>query len=364
MRNLKTLSFYILKLYCRYFFTTLLVFAAVLILSGSFDVLQKFKSINIPQHIFWKLILYKIPYLLNEIIALISFVATLFLLDVLRKNNELIIILGSGVSIIRILLIAIITVLLLSSLVVGVINPVGVYGLQKYQQLEDKITKKRRSSIMIEQPRGILLFEEYKDEHRIIQVKSIDFAKQELKNIIILFLNANNRFLKRIDAGKAFLSDHVLKLKTVKITDANNTKAQDELDLETNLSIQKFADSFVEPEMISIWNLPGVIKQFMQSGLPVIKYQSYYYRQLFKPLMLTATVLLAGCFVNVNSRATGFEKKNLVLGILLGFVVYSASEIIIRVLVYNGLQPLWAVLIPILLIILISNFVILHLHEA
>ena len=51
-------------------------------------------------------------------------------------------------------------------------------------------------------------------------------------------------------------------------------------------------------------------------------------------------------------------------GYTAGVVTYFLLEISIRILAYSGLAPIFAVLLPISLIILIGNFVILHFHES
>jgi lipopolysaccharide export LptBFGC system permease protein LptF len=53
-----------------------------------------------------------------------------------------------------------------------------------------------------------------------------------------------------------------------------------------------------------------------------------------------------------------------VLGLVTGICTYFFLEISLRILAYSGLHPILATLLPVLFIILISNFVILHFQEA
>ena len=50
-----------------YLFLTSIVLFAILVISGAFGILQKFKSVHIQSEDFWLLILLKLPYLFNEI---------------------------------------------------------------------------------------------------------------------------------------------------------------------------------------------------------------------------------------------------------------------------------------------------------
>ena len=363
MIKFKTISIYLFRLYCRYFLVVSLVLMGVLVLSNIFDVLQKFKAIHIPSHIFWKLVLYKIPYLMNEISTLISFISMMFFLIRLIKYNELLIIFSNGIPIWRVLIIPIIAALLLGAFILIILNPLGTYALQKYEILESQLTKKKHSGFLVVPQGGILLSEEYKENNRLIMAKSIDIASKKLNDITILFIDSNNHFLKRINAMKGILTNNELQLKDITIITDNNIEKQRQVTIPTSLSINNFTERFALPEMINIWELPNSIKKFLKSGVPATNYQIYYYKQLLKPMMMVATVVLACCFISLRQRDNS-QKKMLVGGLVTGFSIYSLLEIMVRVLASNGIQPFLSVLLPIFLIILISNFVILHFNQA
>ena len=362
MINLKTLSIYLFTQYIRYFIAVLLIITGALILSNIFDVLQKFKTIHISTNLIWKLVLYKIPYLLGEIATLISFISMLFFLRQLTKYNELVVILCSGIHIWKIFIVPVVTTFLIGIIFVMVLNPIGTYGLQKYEKLERTLTNKRHHDFIVMQS-GLLFFEEYNAGNRVIQVKSINLATGELKDLTILFVDSNNYLIKRIDADSAILSDGYLKLVTLKITTDNDSKEYKNLTIPTNLSISNFTERFVPSEMISIWNIKSCINKFTKFGLPIINYQIHYYKLLFKPLIMIATVIFASCFMSLTQRGNT-QVKVLAGGLFGGFVIYSLLEIFLRILVSNGIDPIFSVLLPIFFLIFISNFAILHLHET
>nr|WP_253308311.1 LptF/LptG family permease [Rickettsia endosymbiont of Ceutorhynchus assimilis] len=361
MINLKTLSWYLFRSYCGYFLTILFLLIGILIISNIFDLLQKFKNIYVPFHFFWRFTLYKIPYLLNQIASLISFTAMLFFLKNLTKNNELIAILSSGIHIWRILIIPAFTALILGIGFTAILNPIGVLGLQKYELLETKLLKKKATEVTISKS-GLLFFESYQGNNQIIQTQSINLPEKKLNNITILFISDNNSFLKRIDAKYAIANKGNLSLKTVKAFTNGTLKTYDNLTIPTNLSIDHLAEKFALPEMVSIWRLPKLIKQLLNSGVPVINYQIYYYKQLFKPIMMVATVILASCFISLRQRDNS-QEKILIIGLFIGFIVYSLSEILLKILAYNNLSLIAAILLPSMLVFFISNFIILHYKE-
>ena len=115
--------------------------------------------------------------------------------------------------------------------------------------------------------------------------------------------------------------------------------------------------------MIPLWSLSSSIENFARSGLVVTKYQIHYYKQLFKPLGMVAMSFIACWFISLNIRDNS-STRMAVLALVTGICTYFFLEISLRILAYSGLHPILATLLPILFIILISNFVILHFQEA
>lgn len=362
MINLKTIYLYLLKLYCRYFLIIFLILVGIFAVCNVFDVLHKFKSAYIPSNTLWKLVLYKIPYLLNETMALLSFVAMLFFLKNLTQHNELITLLCNGMSIWRVISMPVFIGVIFGISFITILNPIGAYGLKKYEQLEVKLTKKKQSSVLLIQS-GVLLREEYDGDDRIIKAGSVNLAAEELQEVTILFIGSSNNFLKRIDAPKAILKNGNIELREAKITNISGNSTEERINIPTSLSVNNFTDSFKSPEMMSILELKATIKRLIKSGIPVVNYQIYYYKQIFKPLVMAATIIFACNFFSLSQRNNA-QLRKLFGGLLIGLFVYSAMEIATKILAFYEMQPIFAVLAPILLILFISNFVILHLHEA
>ena len=73
--------------------------------------------------------------------------------------------------------------------------------------------------------------------------------------------------------------------------------------------------------------------------------------------------LIACWFLSLNMRDNSSSRMAF-WGLVLGICVYFFLEMSLRLLAYSGVTPIIATLLPILFIILISNFVILHFQEA
>ncbi len=238
----------------------------------------------------------------------------------------------------------------------------GTYGLQAYSKLESRLNNNSHLHFIISQA-GIFFFEKHTDNNRVIQSKSIDANTKTLSDVTVLIVDEHNNFLKRVDAEKATLDQGQFRLVSPTITFRDISEKLEELAFPTKLSINNLMQSFSQPEMIFIWNLNHVMKNFERSGLIVTKYRIHYYKQLLKPFAMVAMSLIACWFVSLNMRDNS-SARAAVFGLVVGVSAYFFLEIALRMLVYSGLSPILATLLPILFIILISNFVILHFQEA
>lgn len=357
-----TLAKYLIRLYTKQLLLVSIVILFILIVSNAFDVLQRFKSTDISPSQFWLLISYKVPYLFNEVSIMICFIATLLFIQDLRKNNELIIILSNGLDSWRIFIMPVVTSFFFGVMLILILNPIGVYGLKKNAKLEALLTGSNATNFVIS-PSGAFFYEKYMDNNRIIQAKSIIPTSNILNEVTVLVVDSQNNLLEQIDAIQGKLEQGMFVLTKASVTSGGITKTHDILELKTNLSIANLILRFDPPEMILLWNMSSSINEFLESGLAVTRYQLYYNKQLLKPLAMVALSLVACWFVSFNSRDRS-NSIGLIYGLFIGIISYFLLEISFRLLAYSGVSPFIANLLPIMLIILISNFVILHFQEA
>jgi lipopolysaccharide export system permease protein len=325
-------------------------------------VLKIFKAVDLSLSDFWKLITFKIPYLFGEVTTLIGFIATFLFIHNISRSHELVIILGSGVPIWRVFAGPVVAAFIIGALALVVISPLGTYGLQAYNKLESRLNNDTHLHFIISQA-GIFFFEKFADNNRVIQAKSIDANTKLLSDVTILIVDERNNFIKRIDAARAILDEGQFILVEPTINFRDTSEKLERLVLPTKLSVSKLMQRFSPPEMIFIWNFSHVIKNFTRSGFITAKYKIYYYKQLYKPLAMVAMSLIACWFVSLNMRDNS-NSRAAISGLVVGICSYFFLEISVRMLVYSGLPPILATLLPILFIILVSNFVILHFQEA
>ncbi len=357
-----TINKYLLKKYASYFFVIVAVFAGLLLISNIFDTLQKFKSSDLDALTFWKLAVLKLPHIFNQTSTLIGFISAILFLRKLSMTHEMVILLSSGMQSWRIYLVLVLTCLVLGGVVNFLVGPIGTFGLIEYRKIEKIIDGVPDSQVIVSQ-NGIFFYEKTKNNYRILETQSINMPEKSMSNLSLIFVDEDSNFMKRYDADKAFLEEGIIRLLNVSVIDKKDITYEDEISISTSLSLEDIKNRFSSPELIPLWNLKKTIKKLANSGINTLSYELYYYKQVFKPIIMSSLVLLGCIFLSVNNRDNMSNKLTVVM-ILIGIIAFFVIEISSRVLVYNNVEPFFACLLPPVIIVLLSNFAILHFQEA
>ncbi|MGC0372028.1 MAG: hypothetical protein DGJ47_000732 [Rickettsiaceae bacterium] len=362
------LTLYLARLFCKMFLLTSIVVLGIIIIANVFDALQTFKNYNLHIKEFWSLVLFKAPYIFNEVTIIVSLVATVAFIQAVRSNNELLIIISSGIPIGRVFVIPVLLSLIFGLVLMSVNGSLSPYFLAKYKNLDDRISGEDDLSVIVFQS-GVFFSERFDNENRIVQVKYIDIEKKKLGKVTIIRTDLNNNFLARIDADEAILDEGVYRINNASINyniksgKEKNTQIIQKLVIPTGLVVESLKTRFDPPRLIGLWNLKNSIKKFKKTGLNVEKYQVYYYKQILKPLGLMVMSLVACCFVTLNLRnnSNGYVAA---ASLIIGLITYFLQEILLKILIFNNFSVIASILIPIIVIGSISAFVILHFQEA
>lgn len=357
----QTLYSYLIKVYVTRFCTVIGIASSVLLLANVIDMLSRFRAAKFTLALFINLVSFKIPYLLVEILPIISFITTIIFFEYLFRSNELVSIFNTGSSIWKVIMSILVSLILIGIFTSTVVQPFSSMLLASYDRLEAKILNKSSQSVVLSD-QGIIIEEDYQNEKRFITTKDVDLEHNKISNVTIIFTDYNNKYLNRMHASYGVLVNSEIVLYDIEIFDNTKPKFLENTIVPTRLSIGTFLENLTQPEEISFWEFPEKIKKLKESGMPVMKYQLYYYKILLKSLSMVAFMLFAICASNANyERVRGIKKP--FIAIVLGFAVYLCNEICVSIFIHNGLDPLLSILCPLCLIIFFSIFAILHLHE-
>jgi lipopolysaccharide export system permease protein len=149
-----------------------------------------------------------------------------------------------------------------------------------------------------------------------------------LSSVSAYVFDTRGRFLERVDAEQARLVGGEWQLSKAVITaPGQQPRWLDLYHLATNLLPSQVMQSFVAPESVPFWSLPGVVEDTESAGLDAVGYRLRFQSLLALPLLLAAMVLIAASFSLKLSRMGGVGI--LVLGgVGAGFVLYVATKLV------------------------------------
>ena len=186
-----------------------------------------------------------------------------------------------------------------------------------------------------------------------------------MREVTILELDRNSQPLKRIEAFAATLDKDHFDLKDVRVFEPGQpTQTFANLPYKTTMTLERIKESFVEPDSISFWELPGIIHFYEMSGFSALKHRMRYLSLVVSPFLLCAMVLVAAVFALRPNNRRGGIMFLIVGGISTGFVVYFLSQVIYAFGLNGDIPALFAVWTPTLIAALISISILLHLEDG
>ena len=149
-----------------------------------------------------------------------------------------------------------------------------------------------------------------------------------LANVSVFSFDMNDAFQERIEAAQAQLLPGYWRLENARITAPGQApRAAKVYMLATNLSPAQVTQSFVAPDSVPFWELPGLARLTELAGLDANAYRLQFQSLLARPLLLIAMVLIAACF-SLRFFRFGGVARTVAGGVASGFVLYVATKLV------------------------------------
>jgi lipopolysaccharide export system permease protein len=317
-----------------------------------------------------KMALSKLPRTIELIFPFVMMIAAMISFWKVSKSNEFVIIRASGVSIWGFLRPVLIATFAIGVINVAAINPVSSYLYEYYETLEFRL-KTKNPNAMLFTDMGLWIREsDEKDSFVVLQARNIrqeDDGGLFLKEVSVLEMDRKSQILRRIESAMGMLESgaKTFSLKDVKIYSSGKpTQALPSLNYKTTLTIDRIKESFVDPEAISVWKLPSLIKFYEKSGFSVQKHYMRYLSLLVSPFLLCSMVLVAAVFALQANNRKGGVLYLIIGGICAGFVVYFFSQVIYAFGMNGYIPAILAVLTPTLVVSMVAISLLLHLEDG
>ncbi len=242
----------------------------------------------------------------------------------LTRKLELVVARAAGVSVWQFLTPPLIAALGVGLFAIGLYNPMSATMKQQGEEIETRIFKNRflanDTSMWIRQKSAV--------GQSILRAEASSEGGLHLANVSAFVFDQDGRFLERVDADEARMSDGEWNLSNVVISAPGvEPRRADVYHLATNLRASQVVQSFVSPESVPFWSLPRFVEDNEEAGLDAVGYRLRFQSLLALPALLAAMVLIAASFSLKLSRMGGVGI--LVLGgVGAGFVLYVATKLV------------------------------------
>ncbi len=362
-----TITKYMMRHFLMSFFAVLLILLALTFLFDFIELMRRTASRpNVSLEYVIEMTALKLPAMVHVLLPFVVLISSLLVFWRLTKSHELIIIRAAGVSVWQFIAPLLITTFIIGVINITVFNPLAAATYKNYERLEDRFGMSSANPLNISN-QGLWLKETRDNTQYTIhagKIKQTDKSLQ-MEDMSIFETDKDDRFQRRIEAGKGILKDHKFYLENTWIMEVGKAAVfKDKLEIETILSLNKIQDNFSSPETVSFWTLPDFIKFFEQTGFSPLKHQLHWHSLVASPLFLCAMVLIAAVFsLRTNQRQGGILIQT-ALGISVGFGLFFLSKISYALGASASIPLFLAVWSPALIAIPLCLFVLLHREDG
>lgn len=326
-----TLSRYISRQFLLHFLAALLILAGIMYLFDVVELLRRASGkaqAGVTASDLLSMAFMHLPYLLQKVLPMGALFAAIYTCWKLNKTSELIVIRSFGLSAWQFLSPLLLCAALIGAVATAALNPVSAIFLARYNEMNAQYFLGARDLVTVSKT-GIWLRqpEANGNGYALIHSATVDKSAWKLNNVIVLFFDSADNFLKRADSPEASLRPGHWEISQPIINDKNGSARLDLQILPTELTPQKIEESFADPEIISFWNIPEYINIMEDTGFPATSLYLQFHTLLAQPFLLAAMVLLAAAFSMRPPRFGGVASM-IALGVSAGFLVFFTQSVL------------------------------------
>ena len=364
MRISLHLSLYVLRLFFFWMIAVLFALGAVILM---FDSVELFRKAAHNQEatfgVIMSMSLMKVPHLIERALPVATLIATMLTLWRLNRHHELVVVRSFGVSVWQTLLPVAVGAAAIGVAELIAVNPISAALYAQYQSLEETVLKRRSASAAISggsvwfrQPTG--------DGHYFMHANTIEPATGRLTSVMVLMMEEEDRFVRRIDADRARLGWGYWALYDVTVeTPPQPPHRAPAYRLETDLTLEKIQDSFADPATLSFFELPAFVRVLEAAGVSAINHRLHWHILLAQPLLMVSIVLVAATF-SLRPMRRGGIRLMFVTGLVCGFLLFIVIDVI-TALGASARIPVWlAAWSPTVIATMLGSAMLFHLEDG
>lgn len=305
----------------------------------------------------------KIPEMAGVIAPFIVLFSALFTFWQLSRRQELVVLRSSGVSVWQFLAPPVMVALAAGVLMIGVINPLGSLFYGRYAVLETTYLDREADTIAVFDE-GMWLRQDTVDGYAILHADKIEVPDWRLNDVMVLFFNPEDAFVRRMDADSALLKQGNWQLRNVVTSHPGQPSLKNKTEsLPTSLTPADIEDSFSSPETMGFWSLPSYIGTLESTGFDSTRLRIHFQSLLSQPILYAAMILLAAT-VALRPQRQGGTFVFITGGVLIGFVVFFMSNFLLALGSSHQIPVFLAAWSPAMLCMLLGVATLLTLEDG
>lgn len=330
---MRILDRYILKSVLGLFITCMLVFIFLYVIVDLFTNLEDILKYHINLRVVIEYYLSFLPLIFIQVVPIACLLATLYTFGKLNRDNEIIAMRASGLSIFQITKTVIIFGLLMSLAVFWVNDRLNPQSLSLTQKLRDEIENKNKDPA--KQSTAIDNLSMYGMKNRLFFVIKFIPAENTMEGITILEHDERQNIIKKIVASKGVYAEGLWRFYQVITYDFDEdgqTKQEPQYLEEEIMAIPETPHEFLtqrqRPDYMTIAQLDDYIWKLSKSGATGVirNLKVDLYERFTAPFTSVLIVLLGIPFaLRMRKRATGLSSIG--LSMMMGFFFYVANAV-------------------------------------
>ena len=292
MRLSITFSAYVGRQFLFWFFSVSLILVAIILLFDIVELIRRTSGRNeATLGVAFVMAFLRTPSMIEKAVPFSMLFGSMFAFWRLNRSQELVVARASGVSVWQLLLPVILLAVLIGGFKIAVFNPLSAAMLLRYEQLEAKYIRGKSSSAAVSDE-GLWLRQATKAGYYILHARRVLPRQMRLREVIVLMMEGDDKFVGRIDAADARLRRGYWALTNARLTPSEGTpRSIPYYEIDTALTPENIQDSFAPPETLSFWALPRFISVLEKAGFSGLRHRLYWHSQLATPILLSALVL-------------------------------------------------------------------------
>jgi len=359
-----TLFSYIAKAFTGWFLALFGLLVVVIALANTVEMLDRLSGkADFGLGVVLELSLLRVPQYSLEVLPFAILGAAMGLFWRLTRTHELVVTRAAGVSIWQLLAPTIAVAMVVGGIAATVINPLAATLVKRYFLRESEVLKEESSIISVFET-GLWLRQVTADRVDVIHAEKISDDGTELRRVMVLRYDDNDRLLERLDAKRATLEPGYWRLTEVWLSaPGRGTERMAEMTLPTQITRERLNDNFAPPETIGFWQIPAYVEVLEVAGLPTERLKLQFNRLLAMPLLLSSMVVIAATFALRPPRRGGVTFI-IAIGVVVGFILYFLSNFVFALGLSGKLPLILAAWTPTTVCLMLGVATLLHLEDG